>query len=236
MLVLCSLLLTGCADGESMGTVVPTAVLSSEAKKRTLDENQRAALALELKDSIRCDDSDELYDDLEFWDSMRGWDCYDAEPVFIRVYEHESAVPYALTEFDETFSPKRTVVRGKHWFVVGPPDVVDAVRIPGGEPTIPYTRNEVGDGITKEDFVTTCMLHGLDEAMRTVEKEPTPPPDEQQYERVFPGIAKVAAKAMDKVDAAKIRTIPDRDRWLAALTPIGPTVKSACWKVKANLG
>ncbi len=91
-----------------------------------------------LRMSVSCSDNDAILDDLAFWDAMRGYDCFSPTgPTFIRVYAHPASVLQTLDEWRDTFNTDRAYVRGAHWYVIGPPSSVAAVRAPRSDREIP---------------------------------------------------------------------------------------------------
>lgn len=76
-----------------------------------------------LDDALDCARSEVLLDDLDFFDAMRGIDCFFAEDdaLLLRAYERASSVDQVLAEWLPTFSPTSQVIVGSNWFAVGAP-------------------------------------------------------------------------------------------------------------------
>jgi hypothetical protein len=196
---------------------------------------QAAAQTLRL--SAPCDDSDELKADLAFWDAMRGFDCFDQPgPVFIRVYAHAASVPQTLEDWDGTFTAERAVARGRNWYVIGPPAVVDAVHAPADMPRIATDAGHPQPLTAEQDYLTTCMRFVASEGQRYVRHPHKRSGSAEQYERLFPGVTGSIHSAVDDLGRSYILDIENRDRRVAALSSIGPRVSAACEKAYRRVG
>ncbi|PZE34778.1 MULTISPECIES: hypothetical protein [unclassified Curtobacterium] len=186
-------------------------------------------LAADIRATVPCTRADTLLDDLAFWDSMRGFDCFDHdEPTFIRVYAHAASVPQTLAEWDGTFGTGRAVARGVNWYVVGTPATVSAVRPPDGAPR---TANDLGSPVPltpEQDYLTTCVLYVSSESQRYVQHPKQRSVSADQYGALFPGVSAATHAAVDDLGRARVLEIMDEDRWIAALSPIGPRLKEQC--------
>ncbi|PZF58155.1 hypothetical protein DEJ23_04430 [Curtobacterium sp. MCSS17_008] len=186
-------------------------------------------LADELRATVPCTRADALLDDLAFWDSMRGFDCFDREELtFIRVYAHAASVPQTLDDWDGTLGAERAVARGANWYVIGAPGTVAAVRPPSGAPR---TADDLGSPVpltAEQDYLTTCMLYVSSEAQRYVQHPKQRDSSAPQYGVLFPGVEVAVHTAVDDLGRSRALQITDKDRWIAALSPIGPPLKRQC--------
>lgn len=187
------------------------------------------SIAEQLHQSVRCKDVDVLQDDLAFWDAMRGFDCFTgADSTFIRVYAHAASVPQTLDEWKDTINTERAVARGQNWYVVGPPTVIQALNVPRDTPKI---ADNVGAPINltaEQDYLTTCTRFVASEGERYVKHPRKRSGSAKQYEALFPGVASDVHAAVDDLGRDRILQIPDTERWIAALSPIGPRLKAKC--------
>lgn len=195
----------------------------------TLDAAQMQEIAAELRATVPCERADALHDDLAFWDSMRGFDCLGGKaPTFIRVYAHAASVPQTLADWDGTFGADRAVTRGAHWYVIGTPATVTSVQPPDGAPRI---ANDVGVPVPltpEQDYRTTCVLYVSSEGQRYVQYPKQRSRSADQYSALFPGVTPEVHEAIDDLGLQRVQQITDKDRWIAALSPIGPRLKKQC--------
>lgn len=199
--------------------------------ERGLPADTMRSMAEELRSSAGCDNADQLFDDLSFWDAMQGFDCSSPRgPWFVRVYAHARSVAQTLEEWDGTFGPERTVVRGKHWYVIGPPPVVRAVEAPPLEPALTGDLPRPAPPSAEEDYLTTCTRYVASESERHIDHPRRRSPSAEQYEALFPGVTRAVHAAVDELHPERIRSVRDRDRWIAALSPVGPRMKDQCRK------
>jgi hypothetical protein len=186
-------------------------------------------IADDLRLTVPCDGADTLHDDLAFWDSMRGYDCLSPDqPTFIRVYAHAASVPQTLAEWDGTFDSERAVARGANWYVVGPPAAVSAVIAPEGAPRM---ADDIGEPVSltpEQDYITTCMLFVSSEGQRYVQRPDGRSPSAEQYDALFPGVTAEVHAAIEDLGRSRVLEVSDEDRWVAALSPIGPRLKKRC--------
>ena len=170
-----------------------------------------------------------MLDDLAFWDASRGFDCFDREePTFIRVYAHAASVPQTLDDWDGTLGAERAVVRGASWYVIGAPSTVSAVNSPSGAPR---TANDLGSPVpltAEQDYLTTCVLYVSSEAQRHVRHPEQRDTSADRYDALFPGVTAAVHTAVDDLGRSRVSQITDEDRWIAALSPIGPRLKEQC--------
>lgn len=226
--------LSSCTAQVSGGTVTspPTAERGPALPQSSL---QGAADA--LRRSVSCEDSDELKADLAFWDEMRGFDCFGQPgPVFIRVYAHAESVPQTLEDWNGTFTAERAVVRGGNWYVIGPPAVVEAVRAPVDMPRIATNAGHPQPLTAEQDYLTTCMRFVATESQRYVEQPSKRSASAEQYEALFPGVTTAVHSAVDDLGRASVLHIRNHDRWIAALSPIGPPLARACGRAYRKVG
>ncbi|KTR02749.1 hypothetical protein NS184_15310 [Curtobacterium luteum] len=190
---------------------------------------QMQSMADALRRSVSCQDGDALLDDLAFWDAMRGYDCSaPSGPMFIRVYEHAASVPQTVEEWRDTFGAERTIARGTHWYVIGAPSDVAAVRAPGSDPAIADDVREPAALSPRQDYLTTCARYIASEGERYVRHPDRRSGSASQYETLFPGVTAQLHQAIDRFGAERLRAAIVQDRWPAALTPLGPGVKAQC--------
>ncbi|MBO9041388.1 hypothetical protein [Curtobacterium flaccumfaciens] len=186
-------------------------------------------IADELRATVPCERADALHDDLAFWDSMRGFDCLAGDsPTFIRVYAHAESVPQTLADWDGTFGAERAVTRGEHWYVIGAPDTVSAVNPPNGTPRV---ANDVGAPVPlapEQHYMTTCMLFVSSEGQRYVQHPERRSTSADQYGALFPGVTAEVHAAIEDLGRNRILGIADEERWIAALSPMGPRLKRQC--------
>jgi len=186
-------------------------------------------IADELRATVPCKLADALHDDLAFWDSMRGFDCLDGDsPTFIRVYAHAVSVPQTLADWDGTFGAGRAVTRGEHWYVIGAPATVSAVKPPKATPRV---ANDVGVPVPltpEQDYMTTCVLFVSSEGQRYVQHPKQRSTSADQYSELFPGVTAEVHAAIDDLGRSRILGIADEERWIAALSPMGPRLKRRC--------
>lgn len=187
------------------------------------------AIADQLRRSVPCRDADALRDDLAFWDAMRGFDCLDgAESSFIRVYAHASSVPQTLEDWKDTLNSDRAVVRGKNWYVIGSLGVLDALRVPRNAHVV---ARDVGTPLkltAEQDYLTTCARFIASEGKRYVGQPTKRSESAVQYEALFPGVTADLHAAIDDLGRVRISKIADTERWTAALSSVGPRLKSKC--------
>ncbi|SFG00104.1 hypothetical protein [Curtobacterium sp. YR515] len=186
-------------------------------------------IADHLRLTVPCGRADTLHDDLAFWDSMRGFDCLEPDaPTFIRVYAHAASVPQTLAEWDGTFDSDRAVVRGANWYVIGPPTTVSAVEAPTGAPRV---ADDVGEPVSltpEQDYTTTCMLFVSSEGQRYVRRSEERSTSAEQYGAIFPGVTDEVHAAIEELGRGRVLEVADEERWVAALSPIGPRLKKRC--------
>lgn len=222
--------LSGCSTGsDEHDHGLPPAQAPARLPGPALDASAMENLADELRATVPCTRADALLDDLAFWDAMRGFDCLDGDaPTFIRVYAHTASVPPTLAEWDGTFGPERAVTRGANWYVIGAPATVSAVKPPG---EAPRTANDLGSPVpltAEQDYLTTCMLYVSSESQRYVRHPEQRSASADQYGALFPGITAAVHAAVDDLGRSKVAQITDEDRWIAALSVIGPQIKDQC--------
>ena len=227
--------LAGCASSES------GAAITADSKALPTEPGLSGAalqlIAEELRGSLPCDDADALADDLAFWDAMRGFDCFDrADAVFVRVYAHAASVPQTLDEWADTFNDQRTVARGENWYVIGPPSVIAAMKAPEGLPKIADDAGVPAKLTAAQDYLTTCTRFVASEGARYVEHPRKRSGSAKQYEALFPGVTAAVHASVDDLGRARIRQIPDAERWVAALSPIGQRLKAKCATAYVKVG
>lgn len=182
-----------------------------------------------LRMSVSCSDNDAILDDLAFWDAMRGYDCFSPTgPTFIRVYAHPASVLQTLDEWRDTFNTDRAYVRGAHWYVIGPPSSVAAVRAPRSDREIPGALPRPAALSPRQEYLTTCARYIASEGERYVRHPGRRSGSADQYATLFPSVTEKLHEAIDRLGITHVRAIPDQERWLAALTPIGPNMKARC--------
>lgn len=219
--------LAGCASSGSQATT--TADSHSLPTEPALSGAAMQSIAEQLRRSLPCGDADALADDLAFWDAMRGFDCFDgADTVFVRVYAHSASVPQTLDEWKDTLNAQRGVARGENWYVIGPPSVIEALKAPEGSPKIADDVGVPTRLTAAQDYLTTCTRFVASEGERYVTHPRKPSGSAKQYEALFPGITAAVHSSVDDLGRARIRQIPDEERWLAALSSIGPRLKAKC--------
>ena len=183
-----------------------------------------------LDDALGCTRSDILLDDLDFFDAMRGIDCFftDDEAVLLRAYERESSVDQVLVEWLPTFSRANQVIVGANWFAVGAPErlLVLAARFGvAAEPTaapeprpLPLTPMQERVGActtTVSQFIGQAVMDpaGTRDAL-------------DDAEAVLPGITSFVERIADRIAAAPA---PDSTPGIdARLSAYGPEIKRAC--------
>lgn len=223
--------LSACAPGADSDGVAPRSSTWEPAlgTEPALDAASMQTIADHLRRTAPCDRADVLHDDLAFWDSMRGFDCLDPDaPTFIRVYAHAVSVPQTLAEWDGTFDSDRAVVRGANWYVIGPPSTVSGVEAPTGAPRV---ADDVGEPVSltpEQDYTTTCMLFVSNEGPRYVRWPDERSTSAQQYDEVFPGVTDDVHAAIEELGRGRVLAVADEERWVAALSPIGPRLKKRC--------
>lgn len=194
-----------------------------------LSDDKMQSIADTLRLSLPCEDSDALMDDLAFWDAMRGFDCVDGvNTTFVRVYAHAASVPQTLEDWSDTLGRDRGVVRGRYWYVIGPPAAIDAMTIPNDAPRVADDVGHPRRLSAEQDYLTTCSRFVASEGERYVKHPRTRGRSAEQYESLFPGVSAELHAAIDDLGRDRVRAIPDTDRWIAALSPIGPRVKAEC--------
>jgi hypothetical protein len=223
--------LSGCSSGsgDQHAHGQPLAQPPPRPAVPALDAAAMEHLADELRATVPCTRADALLDDLAFWDSMHGFDCFDRDaPTFIRVYAHAASVPQTLAEWDGTFGSGRAVTRGANWYVIGTPAIVSAVKPPS---EAPRTANDLGSPVpltAEQDYLTTCMLYVSSEGERYVRHPEQRSASADQYGPLFPGVTAAVHAAVDDLGRGRVSEIRDKDRWIAALSPIGPRLKQQC--------
>lgn len=194
-----------------------------------LDAASTQRIADELRATVPCERADALHDDLASWDSMRGFDCLDGDTsTFIRVYAHAASVPQTLADWDGTFGTDRAVTRGEHWYVIGTPATVSSVVPPNGAPRI---ANDIGVPVPltpEQDYMTTCVLFVSSEGQRYVQRPKQRSTSTHEYSALFPGVAAEVHAAIEELGRSHVLQITDKERWIAALSPIGPRLKKQC--------
>lgn len=230
-------LLLGCVAALSLpGCASPVphysgSTVSEAPAEPGISPREMQAVADELKRQLSCSESDALLDDLAFWDAMQGYDCFTPTgATFIRVYAHPASVLQTLDEWRETFTSERTSVRGTYWYVIGRPSDVVRVSAPDSDPAIPDPLPRPSGLSAKQDYLSTCVRFVASEGTRYVRQPKSKNASEKEYETLFPGVGTALHDAIDDLGRARIRAIPDHDRWLAALSPIGPQMKALCAK------
>lgn len=222
---------SGCAaPSDSEPEAVPaTAAATSPPTEQGISAERMQLMADDLRQSVPCSNRDALLDDLAFWDAMRGYDCFGTDgPTFIRVYAHYPSVVQTLDEWRDTFDADRTYARGRHWYVIGPPSIVATVHGPGSDSAIVQSPPEPDALTPRQDYLTTCARFVASEGERYVRHPDRLSGSASQYETLFPGVTQSLHEAIDRLGIAHVRAIHDQDRWLAALTPLGPRMKARC--------
>lgn len=70
---------------------------------------------------IDCTHIDQYYDDIYFYDSMRGIECYQAnDSITVRVYSQADSVYQNLKDYEPILKAQRPAVTGSNWFMIGP--------------------------------------------------------------------------------------------------------------------
>lgn len=204
---------------------------SSTRAEPGLPTDTMRSIADHLRSSMPCDAFDRLSDDLAFWDAMQGFDCSSpGGPSFVRVYAHAASVPQTLADWEDTFGAERTVARGAHWYVIGTPSVVRAVEAPSREPELTEPLPQPTPLTPEQDYLTTCTRYVASEGERYLEHPHEPSSSAEQYEVLFPGATSALHAEIDGLHPEAILAVNDHDRWIAALSPIGPRMKDRCGK------
>lgn len=220
------IIVTGCSAGHVEPE--PHAGTSRASDPSPLSDTQRRAMADGLRSELPCAEADTWFDDMSFWDAMRGFDCFDpAGTSFVRVYRHAPSVPQVLQDWNGTLGSDRALAFGAHWFVIGPRAVIEDVRRPTREPRTTASRTPTAL-TSAEDYLTTCVRYGASEGERFVRDPDGHDPDDEQYAVLFPGVTKTIHSAVRALGPERIEEHIDDDRWLAALSSTGPAIKGAC--------
>lgn len=160
---------------------------------------------------------------------MRGFDCFDgADSTFVRVYAHAASVQQTLEDWSDTINTERAVARGQNWYVIGPPGVVNALNVPKDAPKIASDLGVPARLTAEQDYLTTCARFVASEGERYVKHPGKRSGSAKQYETLFPGVTAELHAAIDDLGRTRIGKIPDTERWIAALSTIGPRVKAKC--------
>jgi hypothetical protein len=195
------------------------------------------AIADQLRESLPCCDEDVLHDDLAFWDAMRGFDCLDgAESSFIRVYAHAPSVSQTLEDWKDTLGTERAVVRGRNWYVIGPPSVLGKLDSAPDAPAIAEDAGLAVELTAKQDYLTTCVRFVASEGTAYIERPGKRSGSAKQYEALFPGVAAELRAAINDLGLERISEIPDTERWTAALSAVGPRLKRTCGAAYEKVG
>jgi len=159
---------------------------------------------------------------------MRGYDCFDEPgPTFIRVYAHDASVPQTLADWDGTFGADRSLVRGKGWYVIGPPQGLKAVVGPPGRAPVTEAIDDAPRLTPRQDYLTTCTRFGLTEAERHLRSPRKKSANTKYYGELFPEVERDIHKAMDALDIPAIRGLA-KESQPAALSPVGSDIKRSC--------
>lgn len=218
--------LSGCSHDEPR---TKAAAPSTRPTEPALSVQSMQSIADQLRQSVPCADADAWLDDLAFWDAMRGFDCLDGDDsVFIRVYAHTASVQQTLEDWADTISNERMIARGQNWYVIGPPDVVNALKFPRDAPKIAGDVGVPAKLTAEQDYLTTCARFVASEGERYVKHPGKRSGSAKQYEALFPGVTAELHAAINSLGRKRIRNIPDTERWIAALSPIGHRLKSTC--------
>lgn len=165
---------------------------------RVADDTSRIELSEVESIAVRlnCAKLWNLFDDVHFYDSMRGFECWtggDNAPLTFRVYESGSSPQYVLPDWEGLVSAQRPLLRGANWFAIGAPsdlEVLESVldvdlsttQVVPLEPSDPLSAHKVGVGVCSTAVVTFVE----DEV---VYGSPWSEEEIEAYEDVFPGLA-----------------------------------------------
>jgi hypothetical protein len=216
----------------------PPAVRQTSAAQApaSATSDELAEMADQLRSQVPCEVADTWHDDMSFWDSMRGFDCFDhKQATFVRTYAHDASVAQTLADWDGTFGRQRGVAHGRGWYVIGPPEVVAHVTGPSGRPPSEDRPPQSAALTPLQDYVTTCTRFTLSEAERYTKRPDRADSNAANYERLFPGVKRRVDAAIKALGLAELRGIDDESR-PAALSTIGPEVKESCIAAYRRVG
>ena len=79
--------------------------------------------AKSIESILDCKKSTYLLDDISFYDSMTGLNCFmdDSEVVFVRVYSTAGSANTVIQDWKEVLGPEKQLLHTEKWFAIGPP-------------------------------------------------------------------------------------------------------------------
>ena len=187
----------------------------------------------ELVSYVDCSEVVSIPDDMYFWDSMKGADCYaeDGEVTTLRVYEHKDSAANVLQDWDALISVDRPLLYGERWFVVGDPVVVEdlarrveslagpTVDVPKQRP-ISAARERMGMCVRFATSSIASIIEGTNEFTR----------DAPSLDKHYPGFSKFVPNLLKSTNLDELQSLSDDQplKFEAKIAEFGPDVKKFC--------
>ncbi|WP_147268402.1 hypothetical protein [Spongiactinospora rosea] len=193
------------------------AFLLSRSEHNTTKERSLADIANSIARAIGCPDKEYLYDDLYFWDTMYGVNCYNegkgGKVTVVRAYRTPESIPIVLQDWQPLITSERPLITGKNWFAVGSAAEVQRVRkLVEGASAITTHVPQVDHSLSPErEAVTTCVRFAAgainDRALNSAQYRQMLP----YLDKMYPGFKRVIEGSMPADSAQELKQISEHD-------------------------
>ncbi|WP_431031055.1 hypothetical protein [Plantibacter sp. RU18] len=184
-----------------------------------------------VADSFSCAQFDVLQDDVEFYDTMRGFNCvYDNDATLLfRVYEQNTSVQQVLPGWTSTLSETNQILVGMNWFAVGSPELLDELSAHLQVSPQRFTDYEADPAplTESEEVISACSAFTASEVRDVVVFAL---PARPEADRTYPGISAQVASAAESLENSGT-TVASFEADVSAL---GPAFKDFCSTWEAN--
>lgn len=217
---------TGCTALPTTATT-PGAASGEDASASRLELDDVSR----LHDALDCLRSDVLLDDLNFFDAMRGIDCYVTadEAILVRAYERESSVDQTLVDWLPVLSRAQQVIVGANWFAIGTPGRLTTLAERLGLNTRPTPTPAIRPQqlTPDQERIGSCSTTVSQLVQQLIDEASAPSTDLADAERVLPGITTVVERLAGRLTDSSTSD-PTNVPLNIRLSSLGPEIKAAC--------
>jgi len=190
--VLCVLMMAGCS-----------APLVEH--KQVADLHIDRADILELSRRFDCESTQEIRDDVYFFDPMTGVDCVysDGTSVLVRVYKNQESPGQVLPDWEGLLSKSTQLMVGKNWFAVGDPVRLEGIaKALGVEPLVGIEVPPAVPLTAKQSRIRECSVAAVTITRDYVLQQAMDQGVAPSYEQEFTGIVNFAQRLASAINAS----------------------------------